>query len=109
VYFDTKAPWVTRKTDKVRTATTLHVCCQVVRALCTVMAPFTPDGAEKLSHTLGVELPKGGPDGGFDAWNAGKQGLPAGAPLHTPDVLFPKLDPDQIADLAGQHAAGKAT
>lgn len=108
VYFDAKAPWVTRKTDMVRTATTLHVCCQVVRALCTVMAPFTPDGAAKLAETLGVTLPANGPDGGEDAWNATKVGMPAGAPLQTPQVLFPKLDPDVIAELAAQHAAGQA-
>jgi methionyl-tRNA synthetase len=108
VYFDTKAPWTTRKTDPVRTGTTLYVCCQVVRALCTVMAPFAPDGAAKLAETLGVTLPKGGPDGGDDGWNAAKDGLPAGSPLQPPQVLFPKLDPDIIAQLAEEHAAGKA-
>lgn len=108
VYFDTKAPWTTRKTDPVRTGTTLYVCCQVVRALCTAMAPFAPDGAAKLSETLGVTLPAGGPDGGEDGWNAAKDGLPAGSPLQAPQVLFPKVDPDVIAQLAEEHAAGKA-
>src|SRR5690606_27730652 len=54
VYFDTKQPWVTRKTDPVRTATTLYCCCQVVRALCTTMAPFAPDGAQTLARILNV-------------------------------------------------------
>lgn len=107
-YFDTKQPWVTRKTDRERTATTLYVCCQVVRALCTVMAPFVPDGAMKLSRTLGVSLPEGGPDGGADGWNAAKALLPAGAPLQPPEVLFPKLDKDYVAELAEKHARGDA-
>jgi len=107
-YFDTKQPWVTRKTDVPRTATTLYVCCQVVRALCTTMAPFVPDGAAKLAAIIGVSLPNGGPEGGEDGWNAAKEPLPAGAPLQKPEVLFPKLDKDYIAELAGQHARGEA-
>lgn len=107
-YFDAKAPWVTRKTDRERTATTLYVCCQVVRALCTVMAPFLPFGAERLARILNITLPDGGPDGGPDGWNAAKDGLPAGSPLRTPEVLFPKLDKDVIADFAEQHARGQA-
>ena len=108
-YFDTKAPWVTRKTDKERTATTLYVCCQVVRALCPVMAPFMPFGAAKLAEMIGVTLPEGGPAGGQDGWNAAKELLPAGSPLQKPQVLFPKLDKDRIAELAEAHARGEAT
>jgi len=106
-YFDAKAPWVTRKTDLARTATTLYVCCQVVRALCTTMAPFLPGGAAILAGMIGVTLPKGGPEGGEDAWNAAKITLPAGSPLNPPVVLFPKLDKDVIAELADQHARGE--
>ena len=108
VYFDTKAPWTTRKTDLVRTGTTLYVCCQVVRTLCTMMAPFTPDGAETLSKIIGITLPKGGPEGGENGWEAAKQLLPAGSPIQTPTVLFPKLDKDIIEEIAAQHAAGQA-
>ena len=109
VYFDAKEPWVTRKTDLARTGTTLYVCCQVVRALCTALAPFVPDGAQKLAGTLGVTLPEGGPHGGEDGWPAAKAGIPAGAPLQKPEVLFPKLDPDYIAECAELHAKGEAT
>ncbi|HOT49952.1 MAG TPA: class I tRNA ligase family protein, partial [Candidatus Hydrogenedentes bacterium] len=107
-YFDAKAPWITRKTDLERTGTTLHVCCQVVRALCTTMAPFFPNAAGVLADVLGATLPQGGPDGGPDGWNAGKERLPAGAALKPPVVLFPKLDKDQIAEWADQHARGEA-
>jgi len=107
-YFDTKAPWTTRKTDLERTATTLYVCCQVVRALCTTMAPFMPNGAATLADMIGVTLSQGGPEGGEDGWNAAKRELPAGSPLEPPVVLFPKLDKDVIAELADQHARGEA-
>jgi methionyl-tRNA synthetase len=108
VYFDTKQPWVTRKIDAVRTATTLYCCCQVVRALCTTMAPFAPDGAQTLARILNVTLPSGGPDGGPDGWNAAKQLLPAGSPLESPTVLFPKLDGDYVAEIAALHRQGEA-
>ncbi len=107
-YFDVKQPWVTRKTDMERTGTTLYVCCQVVRALCTTMAPFMPDGAARLAEIIGVPLPQGGPEGGEDGWNAAKRPLPAGSPIQKPTVLFPKLDKDVINELADQHARGEA-
>lgn len=108
VYFDAKAPWVTRKTDLLRTGTTLYVCCQIVKALCHVMAPFLPDGAKTLSGVLGIELPAGGPEGGPDGWNAAKTPLPAGSALAPPQILFPKLDKDRIAELAEAHLRGEA-
>ncbi len=108
VYFDAKQPWVTRKTDTARTGTTLHVCCQVVKALCHAMAPFLPDGAHALAEIIGTALPEGGPDGGPDGWNAAKEALPAGSPLQTPQVLFPKLDKDRITELAEMHERGEA-
>lgn len=108
VYFDGKQPWVTRKTDLERTATTLYVCCQVVKAFCAIMTPFLPEGAAKLARILNVELPQGGPAGGADGWSAAKDLLPAGAPLNAPEVLFPKLDKDQIAELAEAHQRGEA-
>ncbi len=108
VYFDAKQPWVTRKTDTARTGVTLHVCCQVVKALCHAMAPFLPDGARALAEIIGTALPEGGPDGGADGWNAAKEPLPAGSPLQTPQVLFPKLDKDRIIELAEMHERGEA-
>lgn len=108
VYFDAKQPWVTRKTDTVRTATTLYVCCQIVKALCVTMTPFLPEGAKTLADVLGLALPQGGPGGGPDGWSLAKETLPAGSPLQDPRILFPKLDKDRIAELAEAHLRGEA-
>lgn len=108
VYFDSKQPWVTRKTDLARTGSTLYVCCQVVHALCRTMAPFLPDGAAKLAEILNITLPQGGPEGGEDGWAAAKTPLESGAPVSRPRVLFPKLDPDRITELAEAHKRGEA-
>lgn len=108
VYFDARQPWVTRKTDPARTGTTLHVCCQVVKGLCRLMAPFLPAGAEKLAATLNIAPPAGGPDGGPDAWADAVERLPAGHVLAPPQVLFPKIDKDRVAELAALHEQGGA-
>ncbi|MFP4499652.1 MAG: methionine--tRNA ligase [Candidatus Hydrogenedentota bacterium] len=107
-YFDAKQPWVTRKTDMARTGTTLYVSCQVVQGLCYAMAPFLPGGAARLAGILGITLPEGGPAGGSDAWAAACEPLPAKAPLQKPEVLFPKLDKERIAELAEAHLRGDA-
>lgn len=109
VYFDAKAPWVTRKTDLVRTGTTLHVCCQVVKAFAHLLAPFLPEGAAKLAGILGLEMRQGGADGGEDTWGGAVERLPEGYPLNVPQVLFPKLDPDVITHLAEEHQQGRAS
>ena len=72
------------------------------------MAPFLPDGAAKLAGILQTTVPEGGPDGGPDVWSRGKEPLAAGAPLNKPEVLFPKLDKDEIGALAQQHLDGQA-
>lgn len=107
-YFDAKAPWTTRKTDMARTATTLYVCCQVIRTLAGTMAPFLPDGAEKLAGLINIPLAYGNPDGGPDLWNTAKQELPAGSPLNTPVVLFPKIEKETIEAVAEAHLKGEA-
>lgn len=108
VYFDAMQPWVTRKSDTERTGTTLYVCCQVVKALCFAMAPFLPDGAHRLAETLGLTLPQNGPGGGPDGWYQAIMPLSEGTSLQPPQVLFPKLDKDRIAELAEAHIRGEA-
>ena len=49
-----------------------------------------------------------GPGGGPDAWQEAVVRLEPGWKLQTPQVLFPKLDPDRIAELAEQHLQGQA-
>jgi len=109
VYFDAKAPWVTRKTDLARTGSTLYVCCQVVKAFAHLLVPFLPEGAAKLGGIVGVALPTGGPEGGEDGWSGATERLPEGHPIAAPVVLFPKLDPDVIAALAEEHLQGRAS
>jgi methionyl-tRNA synthetase len=53
-YLEERAPWKTIKTDRDRTASTLHVCLQMVAALSTLMHPFLPFSSDQLRQQLGL-------------------------------------------------------
>ncbi|AFL94325.1 methionyl-tRNA synthetase [Thermococcus cleftensis] len=54
-YFDYQKPWKTAKTDRVRTATTVNISLQLVKALGILLEPFLPDASEKIWHLLNLE------------------------------------------------------
>jgi methionyl-tRNA synthetase len=88
-YFDEQQPWATRKSDPARCAATIHVCLQLVAALAGLMAPFLPLSAQRLAGMLHLE--------GAGSWaGIGSAGLPEGAPLEKPEILFPKLEPEDV-------------
>ncbi|MCA1901787.1 MAG: methionine--tRNA ligase, partial [Candidatus Hydrogenedens sp.] len=109
VYFDSKQPWATRKTDMQRTGTTLYVCSQVVKALSIFMAPFIPDGSAELCMILNQTIRQQGPEGGEDIWENSIERLPSACQLNTPKVLFPKLEEEYIEQLAEEHEKGLAS
>ena len=57
-YFDHQRPWKTAKTDRERTATTVNVSLQIVKALGVLLEPFLPDAGEKIWHLLNIEESK---------------------------------------------------
>jgi len=93
-YFDEQQPWVTRKVDRARCGTTLHVCLQLAAGLAGLMAPFLPESASRLAGMLGMEqvaVP--------GSWPAiGETQLEAGAAIEKPRILFPKLEEDEIPE-----------
>jgi methionyl-tRNA synthetase len=87
-YFDHKAPWQLKKSDLAACGTALHVCLQIIQALAVYSAPFTPRASEKLWGFLGNE--------GALEWDAAIAPLPAGRSLPEPEVLFEKLDLEEV-------------
>ncbi len=87
-YFDTKAPWKQRKEDLAACGTTINVCLQTVHTLCTLMAPFMPFSAERCAGMLKIDpaLP----------WDRATEELPGGHGLGEPEILFKKLDADEL-------------
>ncbi len=90
-YFDTTAPFRTRKTDVDACGRAVNICLQTVRTLTTIMAPFLPFSAEKCLGMLqlGAEAL---------AWDRATDELPAGHALAPAEILFKKLDPAEILD-----------
>ena len=91
-YFDESAPFKSRKTDLARCAQSLGVVVQILRLLAVMLAPVTPFAMEKLWSWLGMEtdLWQGG-------WEEGRRPIPAGRDLGAPEILFPRLEEEQIA------------
>jgi len=88
-YFNTKAPWQQRKSDMAGCGTTINVCLQTVRTLMTVMQPFLPFTARKVASMLNLD------ESAF-AWDRAAEPLPAGSALGEPQMLFKKIDPDEV-------------
>jgi methionyl-tRNA synthetase len=96
-YFDDQAPWRQIKVDRVRCATTLHVCLQLIGALRTLTWPILPFSSQRLHTMLGVA---------GDVRDFGWRLTPviAGQRIREPVVLFKKLDDND----AQTHSLGGA-
>jgi methionyl-tRNA synthetase len=103
-YLQACAPWTAIKTD-VETAacgvrTALNYC-----ALAAILAqPFVPDAAKTVLDALSIpgknrNWPKAGDRKVFDA-------LPHGLPITPPEVLFKKIEDEQVADWSVRFGAG---
>ena len=90
-YFDETAPWASRKTDMDRCGTTLHVCCQFLRALAGLWAMILPFSMEKLWNALGMEE-----DLWSHGWPSGEWRLPAGRTVGSCGILFTKIEDERI-------------
>lgn len=85
-YFDTKAPWSSRKTDMADCAVTINTCLQTVKTFTVLMQPFMPFAAEKAAAMLNLKAPD------CFAWDRVPEPLPPGHPIAEPAVLFKKLE-----------------
>ena len=92
-YFDESAPFKSRKTDLERCGHSLGVIVQILRMLCLMLAPVTPFAMEKLWSWLGMEsdLWQGG-------WTEGTRDIPAGRSLGKPEILFPRIEQEQVQE-----------
>jgi len=105
VYFDQTKPFLSRKTDMPACGRAINVCLQTARTLTTLMAPFLPFSAEKAARFLGLGTDS--PDGygkddlrrfpsEYERWDQATDPLPAGQPLEKPEVLFPRINANEV-------------
>ncbi|MFN3465709.1 MAG: methionine--tRNA ligase [Terricaulis sp.] len=105
-YLQAAAPWTALKTDRdaaaVGVRTGLNAC-----ALFAILAqPFIPDAAKAVLDAIGVPeanrmWPKADDRGAWDA-------LPRGHKFTPPDVLFKKIEDEQVVEWAARFGGGGA-
>jgi methionyl-tRNA synthetase len=92
-YLDVKQPWRQRKEDLAACGTTINVCLQTVRTLTTLMAPVLPFAAARAATMLGL--------GRALPWSDATVELEPGHRLGEPEILFRKIEPEEVEDGSG--------
>ncbi|MBP7814564.1 MAG: methionine--tRNA ligase [Phenylobacterium sp.] len=93
-YLTEAAPWTAIKTDPARAAVAVRTGLNLVALFAKVSEPFIPFAAEKIAGGVGEAFP--------GAWPTGNGAavldiLPVGRPVAAPEVLFKKIENDQVA------------
>ena len=88
-YLAETEPWKLAKTDMNRVATILNISLQIAANLSIAFEPFLPFSSQKLREMLNLST--------FDWKELGKMNLLAeGHQLNTPELLFEKIDDEQV-------------
>ncbi|MGB0179489.1 MAG: methionine--tRNA ligase subunit beta, partial [Flavobacteriales bacterium] len=88
-YLTEQEPWKLQKTDPARTATIMHLTCQVVGNCAVLLEPFLPQTAAKIAAAFGVSDAR---------WKDARTDLvSAGTVLGDLPILFTKIDDDTVA------------
>ncbi len=83
-YLNDKKPWKTVKEDPERTANTLYVSVQIVKALSVLLEPVIPFTCEKLRGQLNLPSSL--------KWEDAVESLPEGHKINEPQPLFSKIE-----------------
>ena len=88
-YLAETEPWKLAKTDMSRVATILNISLQIAANLSIAFEPFLPFTSQRLREMLNLST--------FDWKELGKMNLLAeGHQLNTPELLFEKIDDEQV-------------
>lgn len=94
-YLQEAAPWTAIKTDRDRAAVIVRTALNLAALYARISAPFIPFAAEKIAEAFQLAWPPAWPT--TDA-AAELSSLPAGLSVRAPEVLFKKIEDDQIAE-----------
>ena len=93
-YLQEAAPWTAIKTDRDRAAVIVRTALNLAALYARVSAPFIPFAAETIGEAFQLSWPPAWPT--TDA-AAELSSLPVGLPVRAPEVLFKKIEDEQIA------------
>jgi methionyl-tRNA synthetase len=100
-FFDRREPWARRTSDPAHAAATIAGALEIAAGLSVLAYPFLPASAVKLRRWLSLSEKPETAD-----WKAlGRPALEAGATLEQPELLFGKLDLDEILAAQGEAPA----
>jgi methionyl-tRNA synthetase len=91
-YLADEEPWKMIKTDPDRVKTQMYVALQIASALSVLCEPFLPFTAKKLATILKQELQ----DNAWHTISETSDLLPAGHQIGEPELLFAKIEDEQI-------------
>lgn len=96
VYFDTKQPWKLAKDPEKKEAlmTTIACCLECLKALALISFPIVPETSQKVWNLIGYssKLEE-------ESWgNVEKNPIPADQILLKPEILFQKIEDEQIEE-----------
>ncbi|ATC24494.1 methionine--tRNA ligase [Caulobacter vibrioides] len=94
-YLQEAAPWTAIKTDRDRAAVIVRTALNLAALYAKISAPFIPFAAEKIGDAFGLDFPATWPSN--DA-KAELDTLSVGRPITVPEVLFKKIEDEQIAE-----------
>jgi methionyl-tRNA synthetase len=92
-FYDTEAPWSSRKDDMDKCNLTMETCCTLIARLAYVAYPVIPESSEKLWKMLG-NMSKIN----MISWDKIKTVSPAGQTLNNPKILFKRIEDDTIKE-----------
>ncbi len=104
-YLTEAAPWTAIKTDPARAAIVVRTGLNLVALFAKVSEPFIPFAAEKIAIGVGEEFP--------GVWPTAQGAaildiLPPGRKVEAPEVLFKKVENDQVAEWVARFGGTEA-
>ncbi|MFW2341328.1 methionine--tRNA ligase [Brevundimonas sp.] len=101
-YLQVAAPWTAFKTDPERAATAVRFALNLVALFARLAAPVLPFTAPKIAASVG-ETDLGWPSPGED-WLSR---VPVGRPVQAAEVLFRKIEDEQVSEWAAHFGGGE--
>ncbi|NBL65006.1 methionine--tRNA ligase [Flavobacterium sp. NST-5] len=93
-YLADEEPWKVIKDNPERVKTQMFVALQIASALATLAEPFLPFTSKKLSKILNIEPNNWNLE--FEDWNLTKAGHKIGSPEVSGELLFAKIEDEEI-------------
>ena len=95
-YLADAEPWKTIKTDETRTATVMYVALQIAASLAVLSEPFLPHTSAKLQEMLNLGAPDELEKLAWSDLNDDKPFLQVGSKIKKAELLFSKIEDEQI-------------